>query len=481
MSKHIFRKVVPALLSIIRLVGATGCSSSGSDGGENGVSTDPPSDLRYPEIMGSYIVDTPIVANVPSVTGVVDSFSVSPALPTGLALDGGTGAITGTPRATSGSEEYVVTATNGAGSTETTLYMTVVSTAGATIQGTLTLPSSVTDRLYVVMVDTDHNGENGGVVAATAGRMTGTTADYTVRNVPAGTYVVYAVVYAPSDTIGAPGPGDFTSGNSETITVAGTGTYPDIDRTLAAEPGIDEVLGTWYWTGEYDFSLTFGENELTFASPDSNGTISYVEVAGNRELVGRITEHPDASQIGSYHKFSWSTPETDDGDAGIMEGTDVTLIVIFEAAESAADAWDTIRILEESQQGFYTRAADPPTNDFYLLNIIVDGATGLEPGDYNIAIERDLAGGEPEVFSVPRSDVGLDANGDYQTGVPFSGRQHLSDGEDNIFSIWRDVDKDGVLDAGEYYSRVFQAWGVGWEGTNVVFDTWDTWENPPVE
>jgi len=66
-----------------------------------------------------------------------------------------------------------------------------------------------------------------------------------------------------------------------------------------------------------------------------------------------------------------------------MEGTDVTLIVIFDAAESAADAWDTIRINEESQQGFYTRAADPPTNDFYLLNIIVEGATGLEPGDYD--------------------------------------------------------------------------------------------------
>jgi len=85
------------------------------------------------------------------------------------------------------------------------------------------------------------------------------------------------------------------------------------------------------------------------------------------------------------------------------------------------------------------------------------------------------------VFSVSRSDVGLDGNGDYQTLVPFNGRQYLAEGEENIFTILGDADKDGVLGAGEYYSRVVQTWGVGWQGTNAVFDTWDTWENPPVE
>ena len=51
------------------------------------------------------------VAQSPSVDGPVSSYSIAPMLPAGLALDGATGVITGTPLATSPYVSYIVTAT----------------------------------------------------------------------------------------------------------------------------------------------------------------------------------------------------------------------------------------------------------------------------------------------------------------------------------------------------------------------------------
>ena len=86
----------------------------------------PPSGLSYPSPQ-SFTQGTNIGSLSPTVTGSVTSYTGS--LPSGLSLNSSTGVITGTPTATSSSTGYVITASNGAGSTNFTLYISVASGA----------------------------------------------------------------------------------------------------------------------------------------------------------------------------------------------------------------------------------------------------------------------------------------------------------------------------------------------------------------
>ncbi|HEY1114497.1 MAG TPA: Ig domain-containing protein, partial [Chitinophagaceae bacterium] len=76
-----------------------------------------PSNLNYSANPATYCVGTTITNNMPSVTGMVTSYSVSPELPAGLSLNTTTGVISGTPTAASAAANYTITATNSCGST----------------------------------------------------------------------------------------------------------------------------------------------------------------------------------------------------------------------------------------------------------------------------------------------------------------------------------------------------------------------------
>ena len=86
-----------------------------------------PSALSYAQHPVTYSagVVSPINANKPIVTGTVQSWAISPALPAGLTFNTSTGAITGTPTAASSATDYTVTATNAAGSILDTVTITV--------------------------------------------------------------------------------------------------------------------------------------------------------------------------------------------------------------------------------------------------------------------------------------------------------------------------------------------------------------------
>jgi hypothetical protein len=80
----------------------------------------PPADLTYSENPATYPVGIPITPNTPSTSGgAVESYAVLPALPPGLALDPGTGVITGTLTAASARASYSVFAANAGGITAT--------------------------------------------------------------------------------------------------------------------------------------------------------------------------------------------------------------------------------------------------------------------------------------------------------------------------------------------------------------------------
>jgi hypothetical protein len=86
-----------------------------------------PSNLSYPDDIPTYSVSRPISPpNIPTVQGIVTSYSISPVLPTGLTFDLTTGYIQGTPPNPSPSTVYTITATNPGGTTQTTITMRII-------------------------------------------------------------------------------------------------------------------------------------------------------------------------------------------------------------------------------------------------------------------------------------------------------------------------------------------------------------------
>ena len=97
-----------------------------------------PANLTYTLNPAVYTVATLITANSPTTTGgTPTSYSITPALPAGLAFSTTTGVITGTPTAITAAASYTVKATNVTGSAQTTLSITVNDRAPATLTYTL--------------------------------------------------------------------------------------------------------------------------------------------------------------------------------------------------------------------------------------------------------------------------------------------------------------------------------------------------------
>src|SRR5207237_544647 len=101
--------------------GLTSATSSAFD-----ISDVAPTALTYSTNPATYTKGTAITDNTPASSGgTVVSYSVSPALPTGLACSASTGVISGTPMALSVATGYTVTATNSGGSTTVGVSITV--------------------------------------------------------------------------------------------------------------------------------------------------------------------------------------------------------------------------------------------------------------------------------------------------------------------------------------------------------------------
>jgi hypothetical protein len=85
----------------------------------------PPSSLEYRQNILTCVVAQAIRPDIPTVTGTVSSFSISPALPAGLILNKSTGEISGIPTAAHAAAIYVATAKNAGGSATEKLEITV--------------------------------------------------------------------------------------------------------------------------------------------------------------------------------------------------------------------------------------------------------------------------------------------------------------------------------------------------------------------
>ena len=128
MKSHSFgTSILGAFLAMLVLAS---CGGGGGGGGSTSHTT-APSDLQYSS-PPAYVVQQAITPLTPTVVGQVSGYSVSPALPTGLSINASSGVISGTPTAVAGQQNYVVTATNGGGSTTATVSI-VVNDVGPTV------------------------------------------------------------------------------------------------------------------------------------------------------------------------------------------------------------------------------------------------------------------------------------------------------------------------------------------------------------
>jgi hypothetical protein len=80
----------------------------------------------YPQTTISAIVGQAITPDIPSATGMVSSYSVSPALPAGLSLNTTTGILLGTPTAVAAQAVYTITATIPGGNTTAVVNIAVL-------------------------------------------------------------------------------------------------------------------------------------------------------------------------------------------------------------------------------------------------------------------------------------------------------------------------------------------------------------------
>jgi hypothetical protein len=126
----------------------------------------PPSNLVYSTNPASYVVGSAITLNTPISSGsAVVSYSVTPALPSGLALNTTSGAISGTPTVASATAIYTVTATNTAGSVTVSLSITVTA-APVLPPSNLTYSTPLEFFTVNIPIDTARPASSGGAVAS---------------------------------------------------------------------------------------------------------------------------------------------------------------------------------------------------------------------------------------------------------------------------------------------------------------------------
>ena len=119
------RKALPNFILLL-LIGLLQLACSGRHGGSSQPGALAAPAIAYAPASYSLTVGTPVTTLSPGSTGgAVASWSISPALPTGLTFSTSTGAISGTPTAASAATTYTVTATNATGHATATITITV--------------------------------------------------------------------------------------------------------------------------------------------------------------------------------------------------------------------------------------------------------------------------------------------------------------------------------------------------------------------
>ncbi len=383
--------------------GDTGPSGAGGSGG-NGTGTGPtqpaPSGLSY-TAPGVMVAGSAIGPLTPSVNGVVSSYSVSPALPAGLALNATTGVITGTPTTATPDTSYVIQASNSSGSATYTLQFavgTVDILSGSNITRTAVAGTSVyldvvIKPRYMTFTGSLHAKANdpNGVIAPPVSITSNTDGSFTLEVATSNTasaaqYTGTAVLQLCSDsTCAMPQPVSSVSASYSIQIMNPTSQWPG-DHLTALTP----------WTGISDWQ-TFQANSAhtgfvpATISPDLlvtrwqhgvtanvyfNGTVNLATVTTSNGLfyiaggnVLQARQESDASLVWSYDFSglpfpSVNPPAVANGVVNIAAGQQSSTYMFgFDAATGAllyksqmSSQWENYLAPTQGPDGVYTDA-----------------------------------------------------------------------------------------------------------------------------
>ena len=289
------------------VVTANGSDSSTTASLSITVNDQKPSALSYAAGTAAYIVNTPITDNFPTNTGgTAISYSVLPALPSGLSMSTTTGIISGTPTALTTSASYVVTATDTGGTATATLTIAVNALPSTTIAAPAGLAYHPTSAVYTVGVAIPENWPT------STGGPPLTYIDYT-QSPPA---QIYAYSITPALPKGL-------TLSSTAVTLADNGTGVISGTPKSASPTTTYTITASNSVGSATASLTITVNPL----PVSPSGLSYTAPAP--VYVAGATITPDAPvtnstiPAGSTYSVSPGLPSglSMDPSTGIVSGT----------------------------------------------------------------------------------------------------------------------------------------------------------------
>lgn len=188
--------------------------------------------ISYPQSTYSFTLDSTISTLIPVTEGTFPTWSVSPSLPRGLSIDSQSGRITGTPTRVTATASYTVTATNSAGSSTTTLQLTVAETA-PDVSFNVTIYSFVVNSAISVItpVNSGSPATSWSISPALPSGLAFSTLNGQISGTPTGTSAATSYTVTGSNSAGS---------DTATVSIA-------VSATLAA-PNIsyspDSIVGT---------------------------------------------------------------------------------------------------------------------------------------------------------------------------------------------------------------------------------------------
>ena len=219
-------------------------ASCGGGGGSGPPPPPPPASFSYPSSPQMFVVRTAIASIKPTIMGTLSNFTVSPQLPTGLALDASTGVISGTPTSVTAQASYTVRASSNIGTSTATLSITVNDIAPSSVSygaSALTFTAGVAGRTLTP------NANGGAVVSwsispALPAGLTFSATDGSIAGTPTGASASTAYVVTATNS------GGQSTGN---LTI-------EVDAGVLLELGHGTSIALVRFSGSRMLSLDYG-------------------------------------------------------------------------------------------------------------------------------------------------------------------------------------------------------------------------------